>query len=233
LVRRTFTALVVLCPVFLVATPAEGGRAVASGCGVSEFSYAGLESASRAHGVSATIAPLTTPAVTAGHVGGWIGVGGTDQGPGGTAEWIQIGFSAFPNDQASRMYYEVTVAGSSPHYVELASRVKPGEAHRFAVLEVSGRSSWWRVWVDNKPVSDPIYLPGSHGAWYPQAVAESWNGGVGACNAYKYRFSNIKLAHANGGHWLPLKGADLYQDAGYRVIETSHVPRSFFAQSLS
>ncbi len=37
--------------------------------------------------------------------------------------------------------------------------------HRFIVLEMASRKSWWRVWVDGKPVSPPINLPGSHGIW--------------------------------------------------------------------
>jgi hypothetical protein len=132
----------------------------------------------------------------------------------------------------SHMYYEVSVAGTSPRYVELKSNVKPGETHRFSVLEVSGRASWWRVWIDSKPVSAPIHLPGSHRAWYPQAVAESWNGGTGACNGYGYRFSNIALAHG-GGVWRPLESSYMFQDAGYRVVPISSLPRSFLATSLS
>ena len=97
---------------------------------------------------------------------------------------------------------------------------------------MADRKSWWRVWVDRKPVSPPIHLPGSHGAWYPQAVAENWNGGTGACNAYEYSFTDITLAHANGGNWKPLDDSQVFQDAGYKVVQTSHTPRSFVATSL-
>ena len=130
------------------------------------------------------------------------------------------------------MYYEVTAAGSDPRYVELDANVKPGDKHHLSVLEMSGRKTWWRVWVDNRAVSPPIHLPGSHGSWYPQAVAENWNGGTGACNGYGYRFSNIAVAHADGGVWRPLESSYLLQDAGYKVVPISSSPRSFLATSL-
>ena len=56
-------------------------------------------------------------------------------------------------------------------------------------------NSWWRVWVDGKPVSKAIYLPQSHGTWRGIATAESWttNKNV-ACNAFGYRFDDIQIA---------------------------------------
>ena len=38
-----------------------------------------------------------------------------------------------------------------------------------AVLEMHNRSNWWRVWLNHKPVSQPILLPASHGRWSPIA----------------------------------------------------------------
>jgi hypothetical protein len=232
LARRTLSVLAALCLALLAASVADGRSKKRVACGASEYSYAGLQSASKAHGVGATVDPLETPGVSAGHVGAWIGVGGTDAGPGGSAEWLQIGFSAFAGDRISRIYYEVAVAGSDPRYVELDSNVKPGEKHAFKVLETASRKGWWRVWLDGKAVSPAIHLPGSHGAWYPQASAESWNGGVGACNTFHYRFSNVRLAHVDGGDWQPLKQSIPFHDAGYRLVQTSRVPRSFLASSL-
>lgn len=196
-----------------------------------EYSYAGLQADRKAHGVAATLIPVAAPNVTDGHVGGWIGVGGTDAGPGGVAEWIQIGFAAFGPSRTIRMYYEVTVAGSQPRYVELDSDVRPGARHRFTVLEMSRRPSWWRVWVDGKPVSPPIHLPGSHGAWYPQMIGENWNGGTGTCNDFAYRFEDIALARRSGGVWRPLQESYVFQDAGYRVVK-SRVAGTFLATSL-
>src|SRR5262249_28911405 len=74
--RRIIAALGLLLLVCLVAGPAEGGNASATGCGAKEFSYAGLQSDTTAHGVSASLSTTAAPGVINGHVGGWIGVGG-------------------------------------------------------------------------------------------------------------------------------------------------------------
>jgi hypothetical protein len=63
-------------------------------------------------------------------------------------------------------------------------------------------------------------------------MAESWNGGVSACNAFNYRFSNVTQAHADGGDWRPLTRSVSFHDAGYRFVQTSRVPSSFLAESL-
>jgi hypothetical protein len=229
----TFTALTMLVLGFLVTAPAEGGSSAATGCGVQAFSYAGVQASIKAHGITATLATTSAPAVTNGHVGGWIGLGGTTAGPGGAAEWIQTGLAAFASDDTSQMYYEVTVAGSPPKYVELGADIGAGVEHQFAVLEMAGRKSWWRVWVDGTAVSPPIYLPSSDGKWYPQAVAENWNGNAGACNDYSYKFSNVSLAHDRGGAWRPLKASYVFQDAGYHIVPISSTPRSFLAASFA
>lgn len=230
--KRTIALLSLLSLVLLAVTPAQGGGSGPGACSSSEYAYAGFQSEHKAHGVSAGIVALDAPAVTDGHVGGWIGVGGTDAGPGGAAEWLQVGLASFSPDPAVRMYYELTVPGNDTKYVELDANVAPGEKHDLAVLEMSKRNSWWRVWVDGKPSSAPIFLPKSHGSWYPQAVAENWNGGTGTCNAYAYRFSNVRLAHTNGGSWKPLTDRYLFHDEGYRVVQTSRLPSSFVATSV-
>lgn len=235
MLKHAIRLAAVFCLAFLAVSPAQGRSKKASACAVSPYSYAGLQSDRKAHGVAATLTPVKAPLVSDGHVGGWVGVGGTEAGPGGVAEWIQVGFASFSGleSRTSKLYYEVTIAGSTPKYVELDPSVKPGDAHRVSVLEMSHKKSWWRVWVDHKPVSPPIHLPGSHGAWYPQAVAENWNGGTGTCNTYAYRFSDVKLAKTNGGVWLSLKHRYLFEDAGYQVVQTSRVPSNFVATSLS
>ncbi len=233
--RRTIVLLSVLCFVLLAVArvaPAEGGRSSGACAGSSEYAYAGFQSEHKAHGVSAGIVALDAPPVTDGHVGGWIGVGGVDAGPNGAAEWLQIGLASFSPDPSVRLYYELVVPGKDTKYVELEANVAPGEKHELAVLEMSKRNSWWRVWVDGKPASAPIFLPKSHGAWYPQAVAENWNGGTGTCNAYAYKFSNVRLAQTNGGSWKPLTDRYLFHDKGYRVVQTSRLPSSFVATSI-
>ena len=231
--RRSIPILVVLALVFLVVTPAEGGSSSTTGCGLQPFAYAGLEADKKAHGVSATLDTTIPPAVTDGHVGGWVGVGGVDAGPGGTAEWLQAGLAAFAADDTSQMYYEVATPGAPPKYVQLATDIGPGQSHRFSVLEMNRHDDYWRVWVDGQPVSPPIHLRGSHGTWYPQAVAENWNGGTGACNTYSYRFSDVALAQTNGGVWRPLQASYTFQDPGYHVLPISEKPRTFLAASLA
>ncbi len=129
-----------------------------------------------------------------------------------------------------QMYYEVALPGATPRYVELQSSVAPGESHRFAVLETR-RPGWWRIWVDGRAASEPIHLPGSHGTWYPQAMGESWNGGVGACNAYAFRFANVAVATANGGGWRPLRSGGEWQDPGSHVRSLASGAQSFLATS--
>jgi hypothetical protein len=233
LARRIVQVLLVLALACAAAASAQAQRSTASAtaCIGKPYSYAGLLSESRAYGVSATLAATADPFVPSGHVGGWVGVGGTSAGPGGRAEWIQVGLAAMTSDETYRMYYEVTIAGSRPSYHELESNVRPGESHRYSVLEMAGRPSWWRVWVDGRPVSAPILLPGSAGNWYPQAVAENWNGGTGTCNGYGYRFSKLALASRGGGSWRPLKRRSVIQDAGYRVVGASGAD-GFVAESV-
>jgi len=38
------------------------------------------------------------------------------------------------------------------------------------------------------------------------ATAESWNGGVGACNRLQFRFEQVGWARKAGGWWQQLKG---------------------------
>lgn len=195
-------------------------------CGSSGYSYAGLMSAEPAFGVAATVTALSPPRVENGHVGAWVGVGWIDAAPNGGGEWIQVGLSAFPG-VGSRIYYEVMVPGEAPRYVELDAEVTPGESHRLAVLELTSRPDWWRVWVDGRPVGEPVYLPGSHGAWEPIATAESWDGGRPACNRFAYRFERLAVAARPGGRWKPLLvGAELTAP-GYRLVR--HTRTTFVA----
>ena len=226
------SSVAALVAVLVIAGPADDAKSAATVC-ESDYSYAGVQGRQIASGVSAALTPVETPTVTDGHVGGWIGVGGADAGPGGAAEWLQVGLATFEQDRTSRLYYEVKVTGKEAKYVQLDSSVAPNETHRLAVVEVAGRTSWWRVRVDGRPASPAIHLPGSHGTWFPQALGESWNDGSGSCNAYSYRFSKVMLDAVNGGGWKPLERSSSVQDTGYKVVQTSSVPRSFVAASRS
>ena len=204
---------------------ALAGPAAAS-CGLSGYSYAGIRAARSADGISARLAAVSAPRVENGHVAAWVGVGGSGAGAGGADEWLQVGLSAEPGG-SSRLYYEVAQPGYAPRYVVLDANVPVGSTHGLGVLEVLGRPDVWRVWVDGTPVSQPLYLPGSHHAWNPIATAESWDGGGASCNGFGYKFSNVSIATRPGGGWQRLVSGTWLQDPGYRVQRRS--PSVFLA----
>jgi hypothetical protein len=205
------------------------GASHALACGTQGgYSYAGLASPSRAFGIGAAVTPVGSFNILSGHVAGWVGVGGPGQGPNGTDEWLQVGFSGFPWATESNLYYEVTLPNGQPAYHQIAADVPVGQTARFAVLEMHARPSWWRVWLNGSPASPPIYLAGSHDRWAPIATAESWDGGSGgACNGFLYRFDRVSIARAPGGGWHPLSGADEISSTSTRVRRGS--PASFMA----
>ena len=189
--------------------------AAAGACGVSDYSYAGIQGLRRAHGVRATLTPISAPHVFAGHVAAWVGLGWAGAGPDSQDEWIQVGMASEAGDNTSHVYYEIVKPGAPYRYVEL-SQVFPGESHRLSVLELEGRPGRWRVWIDGKPAIDPVFLPGSHGTWEPVATAESWNGGVGACNRLRFRFDQVGWARKAGGWWQQLNGGYGFADPPIR-----------------
>lgn len=214
-------SLHLLLPALVAAFAASASPAAApaqpKGC-ADGYTYAGRLSSTRAHGVRTTLTALARPQVAAGHVAAWVGVGGIGEGPNGTDAWIQIGLSAFPGSE-SRLYYEVARPGVAPTYVELDPEVKAGESLRVAVLEMSKRRDTWRVWLNGKPVSEPIRLRGSSGRWRPIATAESWVGAGSACNRFSYRFEGVRVAAANGGSWRSFVGGYTFLDSGYRLLD--------------
>jgi hypothetical protein len=202
-----------------VGTVALGGAARALACGNNGgYSYAGVGAATPGYGISATITPLNAFDIVNGHVAGWVGVGGPGQGPNGTNEWLQVGYSGFADITGSDIYYEVALPGRYPTYHQIAANVPVGTVARVTVLELRNRPNWWRVWVNHKPVSPPIRLPGSHDAWNPIATAESWDGGTGgACNTFLYRFRHVSIAHTLGGGWHQLVGGYAIRSAATRL----------------
>ena len=214
---RSLTALAAaLAAACCTVTAATAGASGA--CGPSGYAYAGIQPVQTGYGVSATITALATPIVESGHVAGWVGVGGPGQGPGGSSEWIQVGLNSLPGT-GNRLYYEVMQPGSGmPTYGELDTNVAAGRPLQVAVLETAGSSGVWRIWIDGRPVTGPIALPGSHGTLAPMAMGESWDGGRPACNRYNYRFERVSVAGSPGGAWQPVRSGSVLQDAGYRVI---------------
>lgn len=169
-------------------------------------------------------------AVRDGHVAGWVGVGGVSEGPGGTDAWIQVGLSAFRGDTSNRIYYEIAQPGREPVYRDLRMNVRPGERHRFAVVELPQRPGWWRISLDGTPVSAPVLMPGSHGRWTAQALGESWSGATtGDCNAFAYSFGKVAVAGPGRREWAPAARVDVFTDEYYRLVRTS--PSSFLAAS--
>lgn len=188
-------------------------------CAEDSYAYAGFGGGAATRGVSATIDQAGPLQVSNGHVAGWIGVVEPD-----ATAWLQVGLSALPDDTTSGIYYEVAFPGQGPVYHLLQSGVGAGERHRFAVLEVPRRPSWWRVWLDGRPATPPLHLAGSHGRWTAEVLGESWAGmGTGMCNRYSYDFSGVSLLAADGG--LPV-----YQSGDYTVLRRSR--SSFIATSI-
>ncbi len=218
LTRLLAPACAVACAAATLASPPDA--AALEPCGKAGYSYAGFQSANRGHGVRATLVALANPQVRNGHVAAWVGVGGAGLGPNGRDQWLQVGLSAF-HGTGSNLYYEVTAGGAAPRYHELDARVAPGERHRVAVLEVATRPNWWRVWLDGKPASKPIHLPGSSGRFQPIATAETWDGGTRVCNRFAYRFDELGVAAARGGNWQRFVQAHRFEDRGYRVTASA------------
>jgi hypothetical protein len=197
--RRTLLAAVVASVLF-------GGAAhAARACDGGPYVYAGIAGAAPVAGVGASITPTpNTFDVRAGHVAGWVGVGGPGLGPNGTDEWLQVGFSAFPDWLGNDLYFEVARPGVAPVYSRLRASLQAGQQVRVSVLEVRGRRNWWRVWVNGSPASAPIHLPQSDRRWPPVVTAESWDGGQAVCNGFGYRFDRIRVALQPGGTWSTL-----------------------------
>jgi hypothetical protein len=210
---RWFAAAAVLAAAVLVM---PGRLSAAASCATPGYTYAGLQSLTSASGIAADLTTLDTPVVRNGHVAGWVGVGSVGEGPNGTNEWIQVGLNSLTG-RDNNLYYEVAQPAGPIQYVQIAADMPLGESRRIAVLEMEGRPDFWRVWVDGKAVSPPVYLASSHGNLTPIATAESWGGGVPVCNRFAYQFDRVMLAGAPGGSWKRLDKAYVIQNPGYRV----------------
>ena len=221
--RRPLALLVGVSLVALLAGASSTATAVPSCAGTRGYSYAGHQSDIQGHGVRATIALTRTPSVAAGHVAGWVGVGGPRQGANGGDVWIQVGIASLPGMEPF-IYTEVTKEGRDPALTLIEEGVAVGRSHRLAVLEVAGRPGWWKVWVDGHAVGEPVKLAGSSGRWAPIATAESWNGGESACNAFAFRFERVSVAYGGGGAWRPFVSGYRFRDSSYRVRDIAAAP---------
>ena len=177
-------------------------------CNSGGYAYAGYEGSRVVNGVVATITEVDPTSVGQGQVMAWVGVGSVDGGPGDKPEWIQAGFMTFPG-RAPQLYYEIAKPGLGWKRTPLGNPLASGESHRIAVVEVS--RSHWRVLVDRTPVSPVVYLPGSHGAWVPDAVVESYKSDPQACNSFDFRFRSINF-RSLGSRWTPAKPVSVLAD---------------------
>jgi hypothetical protein len=203
-------------------TRASAGRACATGVDTGGYSYAGHQATYRGHGVRATIALTRAPSVEAGHVAGWVGVGGPGQGPNGEDEWIQAGIASMPGVEPL-IYAEVTRDGT-PELIPIEEGIAVGRSHKIAVLEIATRPGSWRVWVDGQAVTDPLELRGSSGRWAPIATAESWNAGTAACNAFAFRFERVSVSYGGGGSWRPFVSAHRFLDGTHALHDLASAP---------
>jgi hypothetical protein len=205
-------------------TAQANGQACGAGANGSQgYAYAGHQATRVAHGIRASITPTAASNVVAGHVAGWVGVGGPGQGANGQTLWLQVGVATMP-DTPTMVYAEITRGGQEPVLVPLLQNVQVGETHKVAVLEMASRPNWWRVWLDDSAVTDPVLLENSTNRWRPIATAESWNGGRAVCNRFAYRFDGVSVANANGGSWRAFAPGFRFQDRGFEVTRLSAAP---------
>ena len=120
------------------------------------------------------------------------------------------------------IYAEITREGRDPEFILIEEGVPVGRSHRIAVLEVSGRPGWWRIWVDGRAMTAPVRMRGSSGRWAPIATAESWNAGTSACNAFGFRFERVSVSYGGGGSWRPFV-------SGHRFLDSTHALRDLAA----
>jgi hypothetical protein len=203
------------------------GAALAAAClvvapaGATGYTYAGLVGKKGPLGIAATLTALEAPAVQRGHVAAWVGVGGPNEAPDGTAEWLQVGLNSGRGNW-NHLYYEYARPGIPVQYVQLAASVRIGQPVRVAVLKCAAGRDLWRVWVDGRPASDPISLPGSAGRLTPVATAENYEGdAAGVVNTFSYSLAGIQVATAAGGVWRPFTTAQLRQDGGVRMVRSA------------
>jgi hypothetical protein len=189
--------------------------APAKSCTAAPYAYAGLFSDRSATGIEATLTTIAPAQVTKGHVAGWIGVGGLNAGPKGTAEWLQVGLATLASGKTV-IYTESTTPGKDTVYQALASNIVAGTAYRLAVRKLQNRTDVWQVWLNGRAVTTPVTLPDS-GQFEPMAMSESWNGGLPpTCNGFSYRFAQLKIA-SKDGTWRSLTKTSSISNKGYKI----------------
>ncbi|MEA2425819.1 MAG: hypothetical protein QOH13_2229 [Thermoleophilaceae bacterium] len=216
-----FLKLALLAAVCASLAPVAAGAAQASKGGAktcwSGYSYTGVQSPTRANGISANLTLSTRSIVGVGHVAAWVGVGGAGMGPGGSDEWVQAGIAHDAGGQ-DVLYYEYKRPGDDKATYTQLQVANPGQSHSFVVYERAAQRDSWAVIVDGVKISPPVALPGSHGLFQPVATAENWDGGVaGTCNQYGYAFSNLAVRSEYKGTWQAFDLSRVLRDPGYQL----------------
>jgi hypothetical protein len=196
-----------------MSTQASAGGLCSAASARDGYSYAGHQATSRAHGIRATVTMTREPSVRAGHVAGWVGVGGPGQGAEGVDAWIQAGIAKLPGEKPF-VYAEITRGDRAPEFIRVEKGVTSRRSHALAVLEMAGRPGWWRVWVDGRAVTAPVRMRKSSRRWAPIATAESWNAGTTACNGFGFRFETIEVSYGAGGSWRAFVPGHRFLDRG-------------------
>jgi hypothetical protein len=205
------------------ATTATAGRACLVGARDGGYSYAGHQAAQRSHGVRATITLTRKPSVDAGHVAGWVGVGGPGQGARDGDAWIQAGIASL-RGLGTVLYAEITREGRGRELIVVEDGVALGHAYRVAVVELARRPGWWQVRVDGRPATPPVRMRGSSGRWAPIVTAESWNGGTPTCNAFGFRFERVSVLSRDS--WRPFESGYRFLDGTNTLRDVAGSPRS-------
>jgi hypothetical protein len=204
----------------LVLLVTKGGAARGPG-----YTYAGVVSPSAVGGVAATVS-VDFVDVHGGHVAAWVGVGGPGLGPHGIDEWIQVGVDTIAGTTGTKVYYEVK-RGVAYRYGELPLSVGMGEQHRLEVLESAAHPGWWRARVDGSPIGPLVFLPGSHGAWPAQIVAENWILAASDCNSFGFQFSRLTTRTAAASPPRPLRAPITFVPGGIRIARNGDVYRTW------
>ena len=207
--RRIVLFLGVLALAVLAVTPAEGGSTHANGCGVRELRVRGPPGRATSRTVSrrrsGRRSPRRSPTVMS--------------AAGSASAGRAAARAARPSGSrpASRRSSPTTRAtcttrsrspARAPKYVELASNIRAGHlAPLRRPRDGRPEVDRWRVWVDGRPVSPPIYLPGSHEHLVPAGRRRELERRHGRLQHVLLPLLERHPRAGIGGAWQPLAAA--------------------------
>lgn len=194
----------------LLAAPAWA----ADPCGKPGYSYAGVATARPIHGIRAWLSAPLDPQVQSGDVSGWVAVGRVRAA--GKKGILRVGLLATVGGP-TQLYYERRL-GTGEWKRFVGPTVAAGERHKVAIIEVPYRRTFWRIWIDGRPVTNPIHLGGRYGK-YGLAAGESWDGGTPTCNRLDYFFGPVTV---RGTRWHRLRSRQVVVDPGYTVVRRTY-----------